>query len=273
MTVAATPLDVTRDAFLSGRVEAFQPAAGYHRSGLEAVLLAAALPPDFAGAAVDLGAGAGVAGLCAAARCRAIEVTMVERDPAMISCMQRSLALTANRDVAARIRIADVDITGPEASRLSAGLAREAADVVLTNPPFHNAAAVRASRAPARAAAHVLETSLDDWFRAAAWSLRPGGQLIAVTAAAPVAEVLAALGGRFGAVALLPVHPRPDKPAERLLIRATKGSRAAPRILPGLTLHGPSGNSYVPALEAVLRDGAWLGDIHAAWRNDGPNPS
>ena len=33
---------VSVDAFLGGRVEAVQPRAGHHRSGLDAVLLAAA---------------------------------------------------------------------------------------------------------------------------------------------------------------------------------------------------------------------------------------
>ncbi len=52
---------VTADAFLGGKVEALQPAAGHHRSGLEAVLLAASLDSRIAGTVVDLGAGAGVA--------------------------------------------------------------------------------------------------------------------------------------------------------------------------------------------------------------------
>ena len=272
MTIAATSFDVTKDAFLGGRVEAFQPATGHHRSGLEAVLLGASLPADFAGDTVDLGAGAGVAGFCAAARCSGVEVVLVERDASMVDCARRSLELTVNRDVAKRIRIAEVDIAGNEASRISAGLARETADALLTNPPFHAAADVRPSLAPARAAAHVLETTLDDWFRAAAWSLRPGGALVAITAAASITELLDALAGRFGAAALLPLHPRPGRPAERLLIHATKGSRAGPRILPGLVLHGSSGNDFTPPLKAILRDGAGLGEVHPPWQTGSRGP-
>jgi tRNA1(Val) A37 N6-methylase TrmN6 len=273
MTIAATSFDVTKDAFLGGRVEAFQPATGHHRSGLEAVLLGASLPADFAGGVIDLGAGAGVAGFCAAARCPGTEVTLVEREAAMIACARRSLDLAANRDVAGRVRIAAVDIRSNEASRMAAGIAREAADAVLTNPPFHAAADVRPSSAPARVAAHILETNLDDWFRAASWSLRPGGTLIAITAAASITELLDALTGRFGAAALLPLHPRPGLPAERLLVRATRGGRAGPQILPGLVLHGSSGNGFTPPLEAILRDGAGLGDVHQSWQAGSRSPS
>jgi len=75
---AVTPVEegtasapVTVDAFLGGRVEAVQPAAGHHRAGLEAVLLAASLDSRIAGTIVDLGAGVGVAGFFFL-RCRAL---------------------------------------------------------------------------------------------------------------------------------------------------------------------------------------------------------
>ena len=61
----SAPPAVSVDAFLGGRVEAVQPEKGHHRAGLEAVLLAASLDARISGTVVDLGAGAGVAGLCA----------------------------------------------------------------------------------------------------------------------------------------------------------------------------------------------------------------
>jgi len=53
------------DTFLDGRVIARQPQTGF-RAGLDAVMLAAAVP-DGANA-LELGAGAGTASLCLAAR-------------------------------------------------------------------------------------------------------------------------------------------------------------------------------------------------------------
>jgi tRNA1(Val) A37 N6-methylase TrmN6 len=95
--------------------------------------------------------------------------------------------------------------------------------------------------------------------------LRPGGRLVIIFRADGLPDVLAALAGRFGDVAVLPVHPRADRPALRVLIAASKGSRGEMRLLPGLTLHEPSGSAYLPQAERILRDGVSISDVHPAW--------
>ena len=65
-------------------------------------------------------------------------------------------------------------------------------------------------------------------------------------------DVLAALEGKAGAIKLLPIWPRAGKAAKRLIIEATKGSRAPLTLLPGLTLHG-EGVRYTKEAEAILR--------------------
>ena len=69
--------------------------------------------------------------------------------------------------------------------------------------------------------------------------------------------VLAALAPSFGAVTLLPVHPKPHAPAIRLLVRAVKASRAPLALLPGFILADDAGRPTAQA-EAVLRKGAVL---------------
>jgi tRNA1(Val) A37 N6-methylase TrmN6 len=61
----------------------------------------------------------------------------------------------------------------------------------------------------------------------------------------------------FGAVVILPVYPKPDQPAIRILVRATKASRAPLALLPGLVLNDAAGHP-TPQAEAVLRAGATL---------------
>jgi tRNA1(Val) A37 N6-methylase TrmN6 len=56
---------------------------------------------------------------------------------------------------------------------------------------------------------------------------------------------------------LLPVHPKPDAPAIRILVRATKASRAPLELLPGLVLADALGRP-TPEAEAVLRSGSGL---------------
>jgi tRNA1(Val) A37 N6-methylase TrmN6 len=153
-----------------------------------------------------------------------------------------------------------------ESTRRAVGLVPVSFDHALMNPPFHDRARVRASPDDLRARAHVLEEAgLDAWFRAAAALVRPRGTLAAILPADRLPDVLAACDGRFGGLAVLPLHPRADEAAVRVLVRGVKGSRAPIRLLPGLVLHGESGPSFRPGLVAILRDGAPLADIHPSW--------
>jgi tRNA1(Val) A37 N6-methylase TrmN6 len=264
---ADLPPEPTVDVFLGGRVEAVQPADGRHRSGLEAVLLAAAIDSEFAGTVIDLGAGVGVAGMAVAARCPGTRVVLAERDQAAIDCAREALARPANRALAERVGIVVADVTDPEHHRVVAGLGRGAAGAVIINPPFFAPGEGSASPDRARAAAHVLgEDGLEPWCRTAASLLAPHGELTVIFRADGLTALLGGLGRRFGAVDILPIHPRATLPAHRILVRAVKGSRAGLRMLPPFTLHGAAGSAYLPEAEAILRHGAALAEVHPAWR-------
>jgi tRNA1(Val) A37 N6-methylase TrmN6 len=84
-----------------------------------------------------------------------------------------------------------------------------------------------------------------------------GGSATVIHRAGALAEVLAALAGRFGGTVVLPIHPRGGEPASRVLVRAVKGSRAPLELLAGLALHN-AGNGFRPEVEAILRHGAGL---------------
>jgi tRNA1(Val) A37 N6-methylase TrmN6 len=87
--------------------------------------------------------------------------------------------------------------------------------------------------------------------------VRTGGRITLIHRPEALPELLAALGSRFGAAAILPLHPREGEAASRVLVRAVKGSRAPLELRPGLVLHkGDSG--FQPGMAAVLRDGAAL---------------
>jgi tRNA1(Val) A37 N6-methylase TrmN6 len=68
---------------------------------------------------------------------------------------------------------------------------------------------------------------------------------------------LRALEPTFGAVTLLPVHPKEGAVAIRVLVRATKASRAPLALLPGLVLADGTGQPTARA-RSLLRDGAVL---------------
>jgi tRNA1(Val) A37 N6-methylase TrmN6 len=233
---------------------------------MEAVLLSAAIPATFAGTLVDLGSGSGVAGMCVAARAPATTVTLVDRDAAALDAARQSLALPENAAFASRVSVTPADVMAPEAERVAAGLGRAFADAVITNPPFRDPAAGTASPSEAKRDAHVTgETGVEPWVRAAVSMLKPGGLLAVIYRADGLAELQRSLAGRFGGVTILPIHPRADKPALRVLVVARKGSRAPEQLLPGFVLHAASGHAYVDAAERILRHGAGLADVHPAW--------
>ena len=273
-TQESVPAAVTVDRFLDGRVEALQPETGHHRAGLEAVLLAASLDARIAGTVVDLGAGVGVAGFCAAARCKRARVVLVERNPEAVACARAALLRPANAAFADRVRIVPVDIAAPESERIEAGMGRGLAEHVLLNPPFYRPALGTQSPEPARADAHVLGAGgLDAWFRAAASVLKFRGDITVIYRADGLEVLLSAAGRRFGAFDILPVHPRADRPAHRILMRGVKGSRAGLRLLPALVLHAETGNEFNPGVDAILRAGRGLASVNHAWHASRGNPS
>lgn len=242
-----TELATTTDAFLSGTVTLVQPASGSHRSGSDAVFLAACLH-GAKGQILDMGAGAGAVGLMAAHFCPDGHITLAENDPAMLACCQASCA--ANAALSARMTSLSVDLLAPESERLAAGLKRAHFDHIVSNPPYRKAGHVRAN--PEKEAAHVISRDdLDGWMRTASSALKPGGSLTLIFAADGLMDLLETFKGRFGAVSLLGLHPREGMPAERVLVRAIKGRKTPLRLLPGLVLHDPDGG-YTAQARAVL---------------------
>ncbi len=238
---------VRNDSFMNGCVALRQFAHG-HRAGTDAVLLAAATPPETAGLVLDIGAGAGAVGLMAAVRAPAARVGLVEIDPASCALARENVA--ANR-LSDRVAVHEADVLAPK-SRRAAGLCDEQAALVLTNPPFHVAERVRVTPDADKARAHVAAAPLADWVRACLALLAPGGDFVMIQRADALAECLAAVQGRLGALRLLPILPRAGEAASRILLKGTKGSRGPLALLPPLVLHAPEG-SFTPEAVAIHR--------------------
>ena len=257
----ADALTLTSDAFLGGALDILQPASGY-RAGLDAVLLAAACGARFGDGArvLDAGAGVGVAGLCVARRIADTHVTLVEREPVLAGIARENVVRNA---LSERVHVIELDIAEGgagihRAGELHAGFRPGAFSHVLANPPYY--AEGRGTRPPGdlKAAAHQMaEGALDQWCRFLATAAAGDGIVTVIHRAEALGALLDGLGGRFGALRVLPLHPRTGTDAHRVIVQGRKGSRASLRLLPGLVLHG-AGNAFVPALDAVLREGAAL---------------
>ena len=255
--VVAEDADATLDAFHRGAFWLVQPRRG-HRAGMDAMVLAAAVPAGFSGALTDLGAGAGAAGLAVAARCRDARVTLVERSPEMLEYARRSLALPANATVAERAAILPADVTLAGKLRVAAGLADNSCDFAIMNPPF-NASADRATPDALRRSAHVMDEGMfEAWIRTAAAIVRPRGGLAVIARPGSLGPLLDAMKGRFGGLRICPVHPRADVAAIRVVVRGVRGSRAGLEIAPPLILHEPGSDRFTVRADVINNGGASL---------------
>jgi tRNA1(Val) A37 N6-methylase TrmN6 len=233
--------------FLGGRLLLAQNQRG-HRAGTDAALLAAATPRDVDGFILDVGAGAGAVGLSAALLAPAARVGLIEFESLACELARENIARNGLGD---RAQVFEADLFDAEARR-AAGLVPEAAQVVLTNPPFFQRGSVRVTPDPRKALAHVGAAPLEDWARACLALLAPGGIFAMIHRADALAECLAALAQRIGGIALLPIAPREGEAATRILLCGVKGSKAPLKLCAPLVLHG-EGGGFTLLAEAIHR--------------------
>lgn len=229
------------ETFLDGRVKVTQPGQGF-RSGLDAVMLAAAVPARAGENALELGSGAGTGSLCLAARIKGIAITGVEIDPSLVELATTNAAANGG----------DCQFVAVDIFRLPPELKRDF-DQVFCNPPFHGEGQVTPDAA--RATALSDGGRLSDWLKLGLQRTVSGGFFTAIVRADRLAEALAALP--VEGVSVLPLWPRIGEPAKRVIVQVRKASHTPFALLPGLVLHKADGAS-TPEAEAVLRRGAAL---------------
>jgi tRNA1(Val) A37 N6-methylase TrmN6 len=200
---------------------------------------------------LELGLGAGVASLCLAARVPDLALTGVERD-AVPAALARANA--AANGIALTVVEADL-------RRLPPPVSATVFDHVMANPPFFAAEGRSRSPEPLREAARGEDAALADWLLVGMRRLRPGGWLTVIEAAARLPEMLAALPS--GGVVVRPLAARQGRAAERVIVQARKGGRAAFRLEAALILHRgerhlADGDDHADWASAVLRGGAPL---------------
>lgn len=255
--------DSSCDSFHRGAFHVLQPLDG-HRSGIDAMILAAAVPSSFSGAICDLGAGAGAAGLAVAARCPQAQVTLIDNAPHLTALARRTLTLAGNRALAPRVQVVEADVTERRPQREAAGLTDNGFDFAIMNPPF-NDARDRQTPDDAKRAAHVMRGDLfSDWVRTAAALVKTRGSLALIARPQSIADILAALDGRFGATRIMPVHARPHEAAIRVVVHAQRASRASLSFSPALVLHGETGSAFTPQADAINNGRASLFEQTAA---------
>ncbi|MBM3517750.1 MAG: methyltransferase [Alphaproteobacteria bacterium] len=243
MTVSKRPVGATY-AILGGRVRLLD---GAERSGLDPVLLAAAVPAEPGETALEIGSGAGPAALCLLARVPSCRVTGIEVQAGSVSAARRNAVLNGLDDRASFV-VGDITAADP--------LAGLRFDHSFANPPYF---ATGQTSFPATAARRLSRHAPPDlmpaWLDYMATHTRRGGSITLIQRSERLPGLLALLAG-VGATALLPLWPGRERAAKLCLVQTRVGEHGAFHMLPGLTLHANGG--YTAAAEAILRDAAGL---------------
>jgi tRNA1(Val) A37 N6-methylase TrmN6 len=216
---------------------------------MDAMLLASMVTSDRPIHVADLGAGAGAAGMGVAARLPEARILLVEKSAEMADYARKSMALPENRSIADRLTLLEADVTLKGKARVAAGLADDAFDHVIMNPPFNDASDRRAPDA-LKAEAHAMSDDLfEQWVRTAGAILRPGGQLSLIARPESIAAIILACGRRFGGIEVTLVHPREGESAIRVLVSAIKGSRARLIFRSPLFMHPEGSHRFLPFVD------------------------
>ncbi|MEM1234658.1 MAG: methyltransferase domain-containing protein [Pseudomonadota bacterium] len=240
-----TSISVSKDAFLGGRVRAYQPRSGY-RAGVDAVILAAACPAKANETVLELGCGVGVAAMCLSARTGAL-VTGVE--------MQSDYAELALKN--------GVNVVEADLNALPAALRQCQFHHVIFNPPYLDPARGAAAADAGRQIARAEATPLSAWFEVAMKRLRPKGCLTMIHRAERLPEILRLLPAGIGGAEVLPLQPRKGRSAHLVLLRGRKDTRApfrlhAPKPIHAAAQHEADRPDYTSEFKGILQDGAPL---------------
>jgi tRNA1(Val) A37 N6-methylase TrmN6 len=182
------------------------------------------------------------------ARRPGVRLLGVEREPPAAALSRENLSLNALEG-----EVLTADVAGGFAA-----IDRPRADWAVSNPPFFDDPGALRAPAPGKRAAWMADGGLAVWADFLLAGVRDGGSIVMIHRADRLADLLELLGRKAGSFRVLPVHPYTDRPAKRVLIKATRLGRSPLAILPPLVLHDAEGGKHSARAEAILRGEAAL---------------
>lgn len=226
---------------LNKRLKLIQAKNGF-RTCLDSVMLAAACPAQEGANILDIGCGVGGAGLCVLARVAGAMLTGIDIQSDHIELAVQNAKMN-NMD--SQATFISSDIRDYKDNRF---------DHAICNPPYLDAGDQTPSPSSAKATAHVHQddVTLRNWIDGAVRNLKSKGSLTIIHRADQSDKILQNLEGRFGGTEIIPLWPKQNTPAKRVIIRTYRDSRASAILHPGIVLHQENGD-YTEDAEGILR--------------------
>ncbi len=235
---------VTVDCISSVRI--VQRRRGY-RFNLDPILLAQfAAEEGVRAPAIDLGTGSGLIALLLAKRYGVRSVAGLE--------LQRSLFELAQKNARLNGVEGGVSMILGDLRQAAASFRAGAFSHVISNPPYRSARDGLVSPDEERAIArHELRCNIADVAKAAAWLLGDDGAASVIFPSSRFEQLCDALSSQGLKPAVVRfVHPRPERAAKLVLLRAVKGEGPPLTVRPPLFLHESEGQAYSAEVLATL---------------------
>jgi len=202
---------------------------------MDAFLLAGFIKPQPKQRILDLGTGSGVLTLLLAGQDRVSSVYGIEIQPELVDLARRNVALNQLEE---RIRILEGDLKD-----LPLDLKLNSFDYVISNPPFFSLAQGMPSMNQALALARFeIACNLEEVLQAAARMVKGNGRVAVIFPA----ERLTTLFNVFAKTKLTVeslrlVYPKPNLPANLVLVEASPGGKNRLKVLPPLFVYDDKG--------------------------------
>ncbi|WP_425073168.1 tRNA1(Val) (adenine(37)-N6)-methyltransferase [Sagittula sp. S175] len=244
--------ELTRDAMLGGKVQLWQPREGY-RAGTDPVLLAASVQARAGQSVLELGCGGGATLCCLGMRVPGLRLCGIEIQPGYADLARRNLS-----DNGLQGEVWEGDLTDPPRA-----LRGESFDMVVANPPYFETGKGFAASDSGRSTGRSGEVPLSAWVAVATKRLKPRGYATFIQRIERLPELLAAMDAHLGALELLPLLPRENRPPRLFLLRGRKDGRAPfrfhpPKVIHGLAIRGNASDNYTDSFREVMVSGASL---------------
>ncbi|GHU19071.1 methyltransferase [Alphaproteobacteria bacterium] len=231
-------MELTKDYILKGKLSLLQPKHGY-RVAIDPVVLSSFVNAKDGQSILDVGCGVGAISLILKLKNPSAQITAVDVDPDICDiCVRNSEENSL-----------DIDIINVGIENFHKNLHNKLFDHVVTNPPFFNKRSARVSDLKLLANFETME--LSDWISCCLKNLKNGGMFYIIHHASRICDILSSLAKKAGATEIIPIFPKDDQDAIRVIVKCKKGSMESTRITSGLILHDKEGN-FSESAKAIL---------------------
>ena len=218
--------DYSKDAFLGGKIHAFQPKLGF-RSSMEAVFLAASVPAKKNQSILELGCGAGVVLMCLKQRIPNLNLFGIE-----IQEKYANLAAINLNQKKSKTNIYCSDIQD-----LPSDIKNISFDHIITNPPFYKKNTGTRSLNLDRDISIRENVDLSQWVKISAKRLKPGGMFTIIVGTERFPDIINEATNYFGNIRVKPIFSKVNEKSIRVIMQMTKGANGVFSLLPPLIVH------------------------------------